>query len=193
MAHRFYHVEDAVSKLNRTVCLWKNEPYYIKVDADIHYDIVHGLHLKNPNGDYEKINYTSDDFSYDIFDLGYFFQRGKAYYVTRIPRRIHTEGLRPQNVVPEIFGDRSFISVEFYNCIKGIHVPLAEAIAMLDGDDTVSVPFHRHGAVKFSDRFNNRLLFKGHEVGIVQGSEIILYRTSSPAYEKTIRKTLGLE
>lgn len=192
MAQKFYSVDDAFNKLNNTICLWKGEPYHITVSGAVADNIVHATSIRDDVNDTIHVDYTSEDFSYDVFELGYMRIKSSAYYLTRIPRRAHNEGLRASCISPNVLGDRDLRTTAFYNCVMGNHPSLHEALSLLNGDKCISVPISRYVAVSYYDKYNSKLLYKGQEIGVIINNQPVLYKTPHPTIEAMLRHQLKL-
>jgi hypothetical protein len=95
MAESLGDREKITSRLNGTVCLYKNEPVLVETRNHKDKKTVSILSLE---GEPSEVDYTSDDFSYTFGVIGYVNHLGTASYLTRIPVRRWKQGLSETNV-----------------------------------------------------------------------------------------------
>jgi hypothetical protein len=93
------------------------------------------------------VKYTDPEFDYSHIPLGYMQLKDQAYYLTREPQRIASQGLTPRAVrsFPAYPLNREHLIVrkEFINCVLGKHASYEEAITMLrEGSQGVSIGRH---------------------------------------------------
>lgn len=178
MAEKLYSIDDKVRRLHNSICLYKGEPVYVLArhnfrgvpqlsEEGILVGPLGYVDVFNKNG-WELVDYTSDDFSYDAFPLGYINIDGSAYYLSRMPFQQYTQGLTQNQLVVigasttgGSFPGRFFSSKEMAACILGKYPSFEEALKSNDPE----VAFDRYFSLKaFSKRFI-ALMFQGRLVG----------------------------
>lgn len=146
--------KDLIQRLDHTICLYKNHPYYIRVgDAS-------GLVLYNLEDSSNKSGFPikSSDEALDISTppLGYLqYSNNVVYYVTRKPSRIYKQGISLDNLsftligkfqakhLPDIRG--AFRSINFTNMITNNFPTWRTALDTfkgLDYDSQIAVSRH---------------------------------------------------
>lgn len=182
MGAAFYDEEQKRMKLDRTICLYKGNPVFIRTDTNEDYKVV-VYPLGNPTQPI-YVDYRDDDFDYLAFPLGYTNWRGAAYYVSRLPERQNAQGLaahcvcvRPRNM-PGLIEWHS--STEASNTIKGIYPTLdvaLDTVSYLPGKPK-SVAFSRYFAIECVQRGIVTLNYRGRNVGVLENREFKKFRVN---------------
>jgi len=164
MALEIYGHEDVIMRLDRTICMYKDIPYFVTVTTGQEMDptnknLVKDIKLTPLKGTEKSIfiNHTDKEFSYSSLQLGYMLYRDTitekkmAFFMTRAPRRIQKQGLAIEYTLSEPskrFPDnRWFSGAAMYDCITGNHPRLSKAIEKIENETHSSCPIHRHLAV----------------------------------------------
>ena len=174
-------------RLHRTICIYDDEPVYVDAESapgehDVCiYDILEYGRTRRHGGKFKSIvvKYTDPKFSYKSPILGYADTGTEAVYVTRLPDRRQSQGISYDNLRgngTHLNNYMELCSKPIYGCIKGIYLSLDEAIARVRSIDNGSCPFDRRLAVRSMRRDITALLYRGKEIGILEG------RTKEPRF-----------
>ena len=189
MADKFWSIDDAFSKMNDTVCLYKGEPFRVLVNnPGIHSDEVYLLDLRDPSID-RVVKYTSDDFDYGTPELGWFKTKQRTLYLCRRPGRFNNVGLNRSNL-DEMLHREEFYSKHLYNCIMGIHPTFEEAFKNVWTSG--AEPFGRHISLVRDDAFNASIKYINRVVGRINLSGNISPVLSSRKDTLKLLKHLGV-
>jgi len=189
MADKFWSLDDAMSKMYDSICLYKGVPYRVSFDIDeIAEDYVNLYSLCKP-GDVQKVKYTSDDFDYGSPELGWFKSPNRTIYLCRKPGRFNNVGLFRINLDESLTRDE-FYSKHLYNCIMGIHSTFEDAQTLVWSDGVV--PFGRHIALVRNDSFNASIVYINRIIGRIDTFGRIYPVMSSRKDTAKILKHLGV-
>lgn len=144
MGLAFYSSNDARAKLNRTIVMFKNEPWYCENLSNNLY-LLYDLSTKKP---VHEVEYTHPDFNYMCIDLGYLQGGSETYYVTRSPIRNTRQALDWVAVSHSLPDQQLFFSSSMKNCILGNHSSFDTAMEDVLSYKRRGAAFHRHFAVK---------------------------------------------
>lgn len=141
----FFTDEDAKTKLDRTIVLWDDEPYYCTHQAGNKYRLTDLQTGKNRPGG--VVDYTSDKFNYLGIPLGYLNDDSKCYYVKRTPIRQVSQALNYSCIAHSLpYGDL-MLTKAMYDCIKNNHEPFKETYKKVIENALEGKAFDRHFCV----------------------------------------------
>lgn len=191
MATRLYTPADAQSKLQNTICRYKGVPYMVLTPSDLivtdHVKLVSLLDQSE-----QIVAYTSDDFDYSAFELGWYRGPGFVKYLSRVPGRYNNLGMARNNL-DETLSNKQFFSREMYHCITGSHVSFNEACKLIWETNDVGVPFHRHAAIVKLDPYNAVIKYIQRTLATVSRSgEMILHMSPTPTQTEKLLYKIGV-
>lgn len=166
MALPYIRREDIHMRLNTTICMYEEEPYYVSTDdgrSDGNNITIYKLDgLFRPT---KTIDHRDDKFSDRSVPLGYMQYEDKAHYLSRMPQRMQNQAVTRASIVgmPQGLGARWFTSKAMRSCILGEHKTFKQAWKMIENGEFSSVPIHRYVALKLGRR-DMELHYKGRLV-----------------------------
>lgn len=198
-------VEDLQTMLDKSLCIYKNKPYYIKQVGPNYQALC--INLLTQREEYIPIT-SEDTFKAPTQRLGYVNVDGAVLYCTRTPVRRYKVGLSKDNFIVEkgqIVGGfeegvmaatakiQNLRSVELADCILGKYPTFEEAYAKCREGLAKSVAFDRQFAIVGA----SYLLYKNQQVGNITrkaGKPIIKWEAGyeyletllDGKYEKTV-------
>lgn len=164
MGLAYFNMHDAQMRIGDTVCLYKGHPYYVQVTGNGNMVRLYKLGTSTAVAD---VDYTSPDFSYKPFPLGYMNYAGRCYYLMRSPDRRQKQGLSRDLVLFKEGGNPPsgwFSTKSLEDTILGNFPSLAVAEMSIRGGITPKMAFHRTLAVEQLNMGTTQLLFKERPV-----------------------------
>lgn len=178
MGAEYFDDEQKRMKLDRTICLYKGEPYYIR--ADIYGKNLVSLYELGSMKKIKDVDYREEDFNYTAVSLGYTNWDGVAYYTSRVPERQNSQGLGVYQIMtrPKMYSENWFVSEAVKNTIKGIYPSLDKALSEVGNlpGQKKSIAFSRYFAVESKYRDVIGLNYRGREVGYLEDRESKKFR-----------------
>lgn len=182
MGKAYYSKEDAIRRLNETICMYDGSPVYVSLDVPMDapehtvlcYPLKYFYATKKANPSF-KVLYTDPKFNYKQFPLGYgFSDKSGGMYFARIPDRKQSQGLSHSTL--RIDGRSTglsgyFLSEAMENCIRGIYPTMEWAIEHARMDRFSVIPFHRKMAIAKIDRGLVCLKYRRRAVAILDGKK----------------------
>lgn len=169
---------DLAQKLDATVCRYKKDPVYVRVDGRslILYK------LPDTSTRYQIIRSTDPEFDVAGVPLGYmlYSQNQTVYYLSRLPARRVKQGLDARTVrIRNIAGSTNvgvnaqslLFSQGFVDLINNKFLPLSDALKMLRGkfksnsESTYEVPIRRDIALGIDKQGIIKVFYKTDYVG----------------------------
>lgn len=191
MATRLYSPSDAQSKLHNTICRYKGIPYMVLVPNElIVTDRIKLVSLVDQSE--QVIMYTSDDFDYSAFELGWYRGPGFVKYLSRVPGRYNNLGMTRNNI-DETLSNQQFFSREMHDCILGRHLSFVDARKAVWETKDVGVPFHRHAAIIKIDMYNAVIKYIQRTLATVTRSgEMIVHMSPTPTQTEKLLYKIGV-
>lgn len=210
MGREYFNQEDAIMRLNRSICVYHGHPYYVTF-PEPRFEVVEGREqLKHPNPNevvlwklgklnspFKTVAYTDDEFSYKPPQLGYMMYQGDTYYLARMPHRRQVQGLQQQLIIGGPNNRNNwFTSKEMEDCIVGDHETEERARKLLSErpNEYRSVSFHRHAAITRLNRFQTALCYRGNVVGTgeLEQNSYTLLKSRETSFLQRILSGIGV-
>jgi hypothetical protein len=154
MAKRFDTPRDASRRLDRTICFYKQVPYYVRFDANDHMGVTVILY-NVPKDDFDpgvRVKYTEDAFSYEAPLLGFLNTGACAYYIERETMRNQRYGVPLDNLKYE--GGKLPLGLArvkgMSDMLLNIYPSVSECIAHCKKGDDYSMAFHKDYCIQGS-------------------------------------------
>lgn len=164
----YLNYQDAMMRLNDTICLYEGEPVYVVMSGNDQTEAV--IRFYDGTSRRSKvINYTDDKFTYHPIRLGYMNIGKNTFYLTRSPVRRQKQGLSQDNIVNQSntrISSRWFPSKGLTHCIQGKYPSLKDALKLLNDRKTKGVAVDRDIALKLADTSTITIYFKERTVGL---------------------------
>lgn len=189
MADKFWSIDDAMTKMYDSICLYKGVPYRVIFDIEEISQEYVNLYSLCEVGAAQKVKYTSDEFDYGSPELGWFKSFARTTYLCRKPGRFNNVGLFRNNLDENLNRDE-FYSKHLYNCIMGIHSTFEDAKTSVWSAGTV--PFGRHVALVRNDSFNASIVYINRILGRIDTLGRVYPVMSSRKDTTKILKHLGV-
>lgn len=184
----FHTAQDARNKLNRTIIMYKDEPYYCEYVANNVYALF-DLATKKCVMD---VDYTSDHFNYMCIDLGYMQAGPDAVYVTRSPMRQVRQALGFESVAHCLVDNHLFWSSSMKQCILGNHSLFSAALKDVMSHQRRGAPFHRHFAVNRDKSIRGLITLEhmGSTIGYQVDKSLDTFRLYDTGYTEYLKADL---
>lgn len=171
MAETYFNQDDLHRYLDRSICIYEGTPVYVST-ASYRYPLVGIFRLDGRlNKAWKVVDHSEKALDDRSPTLGYINTSGNAYYLTRVPYRHQTQGIRLNSMqsTPHLGqykddGSHWFYTEDMSNCILGKYPSYAEAWELLEEHDLKGVAIHRHLALSYISRKNMGLYYKGRLV-----------------------------
>lgn len=173
----FIRQEDAINRLNGTLCFYKGEPVYVTVSPDFPVNTVMVQSFKSyvlgqSNRRSNPIMITDDAFDAVPRPLGYVNYGGVGLFIGRLPERRPKQGLSPDAITvvgsntAGFQGRHIFATPEFLAMINNEY-PSLEQSKLLIEEGRQSCAFSRTLCVGYVDGRNILgLMYRGRMVGL---------------------------
>lgn len=168
MGEMFFNADHVHMKLDRTICLFKGIPYYIRHDTND--DRVRCASLDGLVKEF-YIKYTDKDFDYTHIPLGYCNYGKETYYLVREPQRINQQGLTTRAI--RVIGpspmtlDNIIFNKAFVECVIGLQKDFSDALTLLH-EGARGCALSRHMAIRRQSLKLYTIEYRGNTVSISQ-------------------------
>lgn len=189
MCRKFINWDDLRMRLNRCVCFYMNEPYY--VDTDSPELAFPNINLKTIIGNkhFKSISHEDPYLISDSPSLGYMNYSNQSFYLKRNPQRAQNQGLRTSNISPSP-GGNWWYAQPFYDTLKGTYPTLDKAYKnIINGD--LSCAFSRRFCLSRIDNLKIGVNFMDRIVGQYNKDKIFVFPSKESFYIENLLKKEG--
>lgn len=169
MGEKFFNNDHVHQKLDRTICLYKGMPYYIRhnnTDENVLCSPLDGLSKEF------YVKYTDKDFDYTHIPLGYCDYGMDTFYLVREPQRIHQQGLTLRAIrsvgASRVSPDTVVFSPAFIECVTGVTRSFEETITRIKDTNAKGALLSRHMAIRRQNLKLYTIDYRGNTVAISQ-------------------------
>ncbi len=197
MVKKYLNASDVRMKLQRSVVFYKKVPHYVDLppDPESPWDHIRLTPLAGKNKSSFVLPHDDENIDTSAPLLGYINYKGRAYYLSRIPGRVSSQGLKNDVIIsnPRNISSSYFVSPEFSDALLGKYPKLDTAEGMLYSLAWSSVAISRTFAIGVKDDLRIGLYQQGNLIGDqVKSGEYTLNNFKGSSFTKKLLEKVGV-
>ena len=183
MVKEYDNGSDVRMRLNNTIVFYEGKPYYCKTyeEGSPNWMMLILSSLEDKPKTIE-IKHTDPKLDTSAPRLGYINWANSAYFLSRAPARLQSQGLRSDTIwtKPRLVSSNYFTSSAMGNALLGKYPKVSEAEKMLNTLSFSKVAIHRDFAIGWKDNLRIGLFYQEEELGERSEEHGLYYINKTP-------------